>query len=365
MITEHRLFFKDARQMSDVATGSVHLTVTSPPYPMIEMWDSLFCSMNPSIKAVLDSGDGKLAHGMMHRELDKVWREVDRAMAPSGIVCINTGDATRTFGGAFRLYSNHTRIASFFQEAGYDELPSILWRKQTNKPNKFMGSGMLPPNAYVTLEHEHIRIFRKGSTRAFSPDDRLSRHRSAYFWEERNAWFSDVWDDLKGISQRLDGARERSTDSSRSTDCSRSTDRSRSAAYPFDLPYRLVNMFSVQGDHVLDPFLGTGTTMFAAMAAGRNSTGYEVDPGLRPAIESRAERQKELCHGMVSERLARHEAFVKARLRDGGKVPAYRSNVYGFPVVTGQETDIELPVVEDIRSTGDHYIVTYEEPGLM
>ena len=47
---------------------------------------------------------------------------------------------------------------------GYQVLPDILWRKQSNKPNKFMGSGMLPPNAYVTLEHEYILIFRKGET---------------------------------------------------------------------------------------------------------------------------------------------------------------------------------------------------------
>ncbi|MGA9141060.1 MAG: site-specific DNA-methyltransferase [Methanocella sp.] len=347
MITEHRLFFKDARQMSDVPAGSVHLTVTSPPYPMIEMWDRLFCSMSPGVKPAMDSGDGKLAHELMHRELDRVWREVDRTMAPSGIVCVNVGDATRTLDGAFRLYSNHTRIARFFHEAGYDELPPVMWRKQTNKPNKFMGSGMLPPNAYVTLEHEHIRIFRKGGTRAFSPADRPARHRSAYFWEERNAWFSDVWEDLKGTSQHLNGARERS------------------AAYPIDLPYRLINMFSVQGDHVLDPFLGTGTTMFAAIAAGRNSTGYEVDPGLRPSIESKIEGLKEMCDSLTGERLARHEAFVNARLHDGSKTPAYLSKVYGSPVVTGQETDIRLPTVKEIQSSGDRYVVTYEEPELI
>ncbi|OPY29419.1 MAG: Modification methylase MjaI [Methanocella sp. PtaU1.Bin125] len=342
MITTHRLFFKDARRMGDVAPGSIHLTVTSPPYPMIEMWDSLFCSLNPLIKAALDNGDGRLAHGLMHRELDRVWRGVDRATAPSGIVCVNVGDATRALDGTFRLYSNHDLVARFFREAGYDELPPVLWRKQTNKPNKFMGSGMLPPNAYVTLEHEHIRIFRKGGTRAFSPDSRPLRHRSAYFWEERNAWFSDVWDDLKGAPQRLEGP------------------RGRSAAYPFDLPYRLIHMFSVQGDHVLDPFLGTGTTMFAAMIAGRNSTGYEMDASLRPVIASKIDGLKAMSRSLVDERLARHEAYVSDRLRDGGKATEYVSKAYGFPVVTGQETGIELPVIKEIRSAGDRYVVTYE-----
>ena len=46
--------------------------------------------------------------------------------------------------------------------------------------------------------------------------------------------------------------------------------RQRSAAYPFELPFRLINMFSVLEDTVLDPFTGMGTTMMAAMVCGRN-----------------------------------------------------------------------------------------------
>ena len=53
--------------------------------------------------------------------------------------------------------------------------------------------------------------------------------------------------------------------------------RNRSAAYPFQIPYRLINMFSVQNDTVLDPFLGTGTTTLASIASKRNSIGYDID----------------------------------------------------------------------------------------
>jgi len=49
--------------------------------------------------------------------------------------------------------------------------------------------------------------------------------------------------------------------------------RERSGAYPVELAYRLINMFSIQGDIVLDPYLGTGTTTLGAMASGRNSIG--------------------------------------------------------------------------------------------
>ena len=54
----------------------------------------------------------------------------------------------------FCLYPNHARILNYLLDIGFSALPDILWRKQTNAPNKFMGSGMLPAGAYVTLEHE-------------------------------------------------------------------------------------------------------------------------------------------------------------------------------------------------------------------
>lgn len=341
MITEHWLFFKDARDMRDIPGGSVRLTVTSPPYPMIEMWDELFCSTSPGAREALDAGDGRRAHGLMHAALDEVWRAVDRATAPSGIVCVNVGDATRALGGSFRMYNNYARIAHFFLEAGYDELPSILWRKPSNKPNKFLGSGMLPPNAYVTQEHERICIFRKGGNRAFSFEAAAERRHSAYFWEERNVWFSDLWDDVRGLQQQLDRGRERS------------------AAYPFEIPYRLINMFSVQGDLVLDPFLGTGTTTFAAMVASRSSAGYEIDVRLKPVIEAQMAGLKEMSKTLTSERIARHKAFVASRVRDGGSA-GYQSEAYGFPVVTAQETGIVLPVISEIKPLKRKWLVNYE-----
>ena len=56
---------------------------------------------------------------------------------------------------------------------------------------------MLPCGAYVTLEHEYILIFRKGSKREYKKvEQKVARKNSAFFWEERNVWFSDVWEKL-------------------------------------------------------------------------------------------------------------------------------------------------------------------------
>jgi DNA modification methylase len=204
MISNHRIRFGDAARMTDVAAGSIHLVVTSPPYPMIEMWDELFCREASTQKA-LDSRIGLSAFELMHRQLDQVWNELYRVLVPGGIACINIGDATRTMDGEFALYPNHSRILSHMLRVGFINLPNILWRKQTNAPNKFMGSGMMPPGAYVTLEHESILIFRKGGKRLFNtPEEKTIRRQSAFFWEERNLWFSDVWTDLKGTRQKTD-----------------------------------------------------------------------------------------------------------------------------------------------------------------
>ncbi len=238
MKTDHRIIFGDSKQMSEIKTESIDLVVTSPPYPMIEMWDDTFINQNGEIEKTIKENSGGQAFEYMHKELDKVWHEVYRVIKPGGIACINIGDATRTINGDFKLYSNHSRIITYCTSLGFSVLPNILWRKQTNAPNKFMGSGMLPPGAYVTLEHEYIIILRKGTKRAFKTNEKNNRNESAFFWEERNKWFSDIWEDLKGINQKL----------------IRTTSRDRSAAFPFELAFRLVNMFSVKGDNVLDPF---------------------------------------------------------------------------------------------------------------
>jgi len=179
---------------------------------------------------------------------------------------------------------------------GFTPLPSIIWRKPTNAPTKFMGSGMLPNGAYVTLEHEFILIFRKGGKRRFSAEDNERRYESAYFWEERNEWFSDLWT-IVGSKQRMKSG----------------SSRERSAAYPMELAYRLVNMFSIKGDTVLDPFLGMGSTALACVASGRNSVGYEIDGDIVPSVIERMMGFKDEGNEFVKGRLRKHAEFIAQR----------------------------------------------------
>ena len=331
--TLHTVFYENSENMKELKNESVDLVITSPPYPMIEMWDVAFTKQNPEIGEALRSNDGNRAFELMNRLLDNVWNEVYRVVKPGGIVCINVGDATRKINGDFKLYPSHSRIMCNCLTAGFQALPEILWRKQTNAPNKFMGSGMLPPGAYVTLEHEFILLLRKGGKREFAREaDRLHRRRSGFFWEERNVWFSDVWMDLKGAKQDLDDEKL----------------RKRSAAFPFELAYRLVNMFSVKGDLILDPFLGTGTSMLAAMASCRNSLGFEIDANFADALAARTTNIVTSSNQIIDERLTRHIEFVKGRTV-AGRALKYRNEIYGFPVMTKQEVGIFINDVRKIK----------------
>lgn len=343
METQHRVVVGDSRRLEGVDDDSVELVVTSPPYPMIEMWDDLFATFNSEIEDRIDAGDGQAAFESMHEELREVWAEVDRVLVGGGVACINIGDATRTVDGSFRVYQNHSRIIDAFEQLGFEPLPELLWRKPVNSAAKFMGSGMLPPNAYVTLEHEYILIFRNGETRRRFEPGSERRYNSAYFWEERNRWFSDVWTELTGELQTLDHGEL----------------RSRSAAYPFEVPYRLINMFSVYGDTVLDPFWGSGTTSLAAMTAARNSIGYEIEPEFVQLFDERVEDTPSFSRKVIRRRLDDHREFVEDTLESGDEFE-YEAENYDFPVTTKQEKPLQFYAVESVEQIAGGYRTVHE-----
>ncbi|MES3630023.1 MAG: site-specific DNA-methyltransferase [Longimonas sp.] len=347
MTTTTQLHIDNAEQMEALDDASVDLVVTSPPYPMIEMWDDLFASWAPESQKALKDGRPDAAFDIMHQAMHSVWEECARVLKVGGICCINIGDATRTTGGTFRLYPNHARIIEDVTALGLHQLPGILWRKSTNKPNKFMGSGMIPPNAYVTLEHEHILIFRKQDKRTVSQNRRNDRYESAYFWEERNRWFSDLWTDVRGTTQAL---------SSKHSDL-----RARSAAFPLEVPLRLINMYSVAGDTVLDPFWGTGTTSLAAAMLRRNSVGYELEAGFTTVFDEAVRTLPQRSRQYNAHRIERHRQFLRER-DDSCK---HTNRFYEFGVVTKQEKDIVLYDIDTLQTPAtNRYKFAYQPHGV-
>jgi modification methylase len=280
--THHKIIIGNSQTMPEVPSNSVHLMVTSPPYPMIQMWDRQFGELDPKIALLWQKLEAEpkeetvtQIYYAMHENLAKVWMETFRVLVDGGIACINIGDATRTINGKFRVFCNHARIIEHSEKIGFLTLPYILWKKPTTKPmykgkGAFLGSGFLPPNAYVTLDCEYILIFRKGNLRKFAPKD-PTRYQSALTKKDRDEWFSQIW--------AVTGTHQTANELER-----------RTAAYPEEIAYRLIKMFSIKGDLVIDPFLGSGTTMKLAIQNERSSIGYEADPHLLPTITKKIEK---------------------------------------------------------------------------
>ena len=172
-----------------------------------------------------------------------------------------------------------------------------------------------------------------------------NRRESAFFWEERNVWYSDIWEDLKGAPQRLFDDKV----------------RNRSAAFPFEIPYRLINMYSVKGDTVLDPFLGIGTTMYAAIASGRHSVGFEIEQHFRDAIFSKMDTIVDYANDRIDNRLHNHLRFVKERHKNQRKLK-HLNAYYGFPVMTKQEKILLINPLVGVKEIEENcFETTYSE----
>lgn len=246
--TKHKLFNTDSRDLSFLDDNSVHLVVTSPPY-----WN---------LKRYNEHSD-QLGHIQDYEkflsELDKVWKHIFRILVPGGrLICV-TGDvcvARRDY-GRHLVFPLHADICVMCRKIGFDNLNPIIWHKIANASyeikngSKFLGKPY-EPNAIIKNDIEFILMQRKpGGYRSPTSEQRL---KSKIEKKDFDQWFQQIWN-IPGASTKQ-----------------------HPAPFPQELALRLVKMFSFEGDVVLDPFCGSGTTMLASLKAKRNSIGIEVDP---------------------------------------------------------------------------------------
>lgn len=257
--TTHYLRLGDARDLSWIANGSVHLVVTSPPY-----WTLKKYAENERQLGAIEDYDAFLA------ELDKVWRECARILAPGGRICCVVGDVCiPRRQGRHRVMPLHADIMVRARTVGLDALTPILWFKIANGVTEAKGNGAgfygkpYQPGAIIKNDVEYILLLRKGGEyRSPTP---MQKALSMLTKEEMKSWLRSAWSDIKGESTR----------------------RGHPAPYPQSLAERLIKLFSFAGDTILDPFVGTGTTNLAAIATGRNSTGNEIEEAYLKIAEQR------------------------------------------------------------------------------
>lgn len=250
--TSHKLHLGDARNLSWISDDSIDLVVTSPPY-----W---------TLKQYKEGRDGQMGdvadYESFLEELDKVWRECARVLVGGGRICCVVGDVciSRKKGGRHYIVPLHADIQVRARRLGLDCLTPIIWHKIANGATEAEGNGAgfygkpYQPGAVVKNDIEYVLFLRKGGKyRSVSPAKKML---SMLTKEEMQGWLRSVWTDIRGASTR-DG---------------------HPAPYPVELAERLIRMFSFAGDTVLDPFLGVGSTSLAAVLAGRNSVGNEIEP---------------------------------------------------------------------------------------
>jgi len=263
--TTHQFHLGDARDLSWLKNESVHLVVTSPPYWTLKEYEHTASQLG-------DIED----YEIFVSELDKVWRECARVLAPGGRICCVVGDVCipRKRGGRHFVMPLHADIQVRARNLGLDCLTPILWQKIANGVTEVAGNGAgfygkpYQPGAIIKNDVEYILFLRKGGE--YRSPSALQKAMSMLNKDEMQSWMRSTWQDIRGASTR----------------------NGHPAPYPVELAERLIKMFSFAGDTILDPFSGTGSTALAALNTGRNSISNEIEPTYQRIAE---DRLREAC----------------------------------------------------------------------
>jgi modification methylase len=249
--TTHVLHQGDARYLDFIPDGSIHLVVTSPPYWTLKEYSE----HKDQLGAVED-------YEQFHDELEKVWKHCFRILVPGGRIACVVGDvciARRKNNGRHMVMPLHADISVRARKVGLDYLTPILWHKIANanyeveNGSSFLGKPY-EPNAILKNDMEYILMLRKPG--GYRKPTEEQRDQSRLGKDEYAKWFRSFWSDVTGESTKH-----------------------HPAPFPVEVAYRLVRMFSFVGDTILDPFMGTASTLIAASRCERNSIGIEIDPG--------------------------------------------------------------------------------------
>ena len=224
----NRIFPHSSQHMDELPDACVHLMVTSPPYNAGKEYDQ-----DLSLQAYLD---------MLH----SVWLETLRVLAPGGRACINVANLGRK-----PYIPLHAFIIEDMLDLGFLMRGEIIWDKGASaSASTAWGSWLSASNPTLRDVHEYILVFSKGAFGRKRPKRRKDTIKKDDFLQNSKS----VWT-FPAVSARKIG---------------------HPAPFPQELPARLIELYTFSGDVVLDPFMGSGTTALAALAAGRSYVGYET-----------------------------------------------------------------------------------------
>jgi DNA modification methylase len=225
----NRIISNSSENMAELPDNSIHLMVTSPPYNVGKDYDQ----------------DITLEEYLAF--LGRVWKEVFRVLVPGGRACINIANLGRK-----PYIPLHAYIIQSMVEIGFLMRGEIIWNKASSASGSTAwGSWCSPANPTLRDVHEYILIFSKAG---FSRKN-IEKRRATISREEFLELTKSVWN-FPAVRAKQVG---------------------HPAPFPTELPYRLIQLYTYEGEVILDPFMGSGQSAIAALQTNRDYIGYEVD----------------------------------------------------------------------------------------
>jgi excisionase family DNA binding protein len=269
----HKVYIKSSIEMSDISDNSVNLMITSPPYFNAKMY-----SREPI------EGDLGNIHNIdeWFEKIEYVWREVFRVLQPGRKAFINIMNLPIREKNGFRTLNLVGRTIDLYEKVGFIFKRDIVWHK-TNAVRAHFGTYPYPGGILINNMHEFILEFDKPEQKGFNKYKHLTKEQRERSKLEKDFWLSikksDVW------TMKPQGSGDR---------------RNHVAPFPYELPLRIIKAFSYIGETVLDPFLGSGTTLIVARDLERNGIGYEINPEIaKEAIRAIKTYQHKFSYGIM------------------------------------------------------------------
>lgn len=243
MLDLNRVYNGDASVvLRDIPDGCIDLVVTSPPYDTLRKY----------------KGSGEQWN---HDKFKEIAKELTRVLKPGGVIVWNINDKTK---GGSETCTSFRQALFFVDECGLNLNDTMIWKKSNPIP-------MVKQPRYNQC-FEYMFVFSKGKPKTFNPimvpckcagqkydstaknmDGESGRHKLSYNVNSEKV-DDNVWEFAVAQNKTL-----------------------HPAVYPLELPLRHIKSWTNEGDIVLDPFCGSGTTLLAAESLGRKWIGIEVE----------------------------------------------------------------------------------------
>ncbi len=223
----NKIFCSSSENMKELPDNSIHLMITSPPYNVGKEYDK-----DLSMEEYLTL-------------LKNVFKEVRRVLVTGGRVCINVANLGRK-----PYIPLHSAIIQIMTELGFLMRGEIIWDKSASAgTSTAWGSWKSAKNPILRDVHEYILIFSKDNY------SRLNKKTDTINKEEFMEFTKSIWTFPAASAKKI----------------------GHPAPFPEELPRRLIELYSFEGDVILDPFIGSGQTAIASIKAKRNYVGYDID----------------------------------------------------------------------------------------